>query len=151
MRREDARGRAVRGAAGADDVRACACVAPLRSEAVAAAATSGDARFFLGTDSAPHARGAKECACGCAGIFSAHAALPLYAAAFEAAGALQHLEGFASLHGPAFYRRQPSEARVTLRREAWTVPDEYVFGDATVVPFMAGQAMAWRVLEAEQR
>ena len=116
-----------------------------RSEAVAAAATSGDSRFFLGTDSAPHARGLKECACGCAGVFSAHAALPLYAAAFEAAGALDKLEGFASLHGPAFYGRKPNAGRVTLRRRPWRVPDEYAFGDTVVVPFGAGTDMAWTV------
>ena len=119
-----------------------------RSVAVAAAATSGDSRFFLGTDSAPHARGAKECACGCAGVFSAHAALPLYAAAFEAAGALQHLEAFASLNGPAFYGRPAATATVTLRRAPWRVPDEYAFGPDVVVPFMAGQDMAWRVDDA---
>ncbi len=120
---------------------------PHRSAAVAEAATSGDARFFLGTDSAPHARGTKECACGCAGVFSAHAALPLYASAFEAAGALHNLEGFASLHGPAFYGRKPNARKVTLRKQAWRVPDEYAFGDTTVVPFGAGGDMAWRVVE----
>ena len=121
---------------------------PPNSSAVAAAATSGDSRFFLGTDSAPHARNTKECACGCAGVFSAHAALPLYASAFEAAGALGHLEGFASLHGPAFYGRPVNTGRrVTLRKQAWQVPDEYQFGDGTVVPYGAGTRMAWRVVE----
>jgi len=102
----------------------------------------------LGTDSAPHARGAKECACGCAGVFSAHAALPLYAQAFEAAGRLHNLEGFASLHGPAFYGRRPNARTVTLRKQPWRVPPEYAFaGDTTVVPFGADTDMAWRVVE----
>lgn len=117
--------------------------------AVAAAATSGDPRFFLGTDSAPHPRGAKESACGCAGCFSAHAALPLYAAAFEAAGALDKLEAFASLNGAAFYRRAPSARTVTLRREAWRVPAEYALGEETVVPLGAGDELAWRVARAD--
>ena len=108
---------------------------------------SGDSRFFLGTDSAPHAKNTKECACGCAGVFSAHAALPLYASAFEAAGALKNLEGFASLHGPAFYGRPANTKKVTLRKEAWRVPEEYNFGDGSVVPFGAGTQMAWRVVE----
>jgi dihydroorotase len=114
-------------------------------QAVLAAATSGDPRFFLGTDSAPHPRGAKESACGCAGIYSAPAALPLYAEAFEGAGALDKLEGFASLHGAAFYGLSPSEETVTLVREAWTVPGEYEFGEGTVVPMGAGRSLAWRV------
>ena len=114
-------------------------------QAVAAAATSGDPRFFLGTDSAPHPRGAKECACGCAGCFSAHAALPLYAAAFERAGALDRLEAFASLNGAAFYGRPPSEATVTLSRRSWRVPEEYAFGEGVVVPLGAGTEMEWSV------
>jgi dihydroorotase len=113
--------------------------------AVLAAATSGDPRFFLGTDSAPHPRSAKESACGCAGIFSAPAALPLYAEAFEGAGALDKLEGFASLHGAAFYGLPPSEETVTLVREAWTVPADFEFGEGRVVPMGAGRPLAWRV------
>lgn len=116
-------------------------------QAVATAATSGDPRFFLGTDSAPHARGAKECACGCAGCFSAHAALPLYAGAFERAGALDKLEAFASLNGAAFYGRAPSESRVTLSRRRWRVPDEYAFGGDVVVPLGAGTELEWCVDE----
>jgi dihydroorotase len=111
--------------------------------AVAEAATSGDERFFLGTDSAPHPEAAKEASCGCAGCFSAHAAMPLYAAAFEAAGALHRLEGFASLHGAAFYRRPPSEQRITLRRRRWRVPPSYDFGDSRVVPLGAGEELEW--------
>jgi dihydroorotase len=114
-------------------------------DAVLAAATSGDPRFFLGTDSAPHPRTAKESACGCAGIFSAPAALSLYAEAFEGAGALDKLEGFASLHGPAFYGLPPAEETVTLLREPWNVPPEFEFGEGTVVPMGAGRPLAWRV------
>jgi dihydroorotase len=116
--------------------------------AVAAAATSGAACFFLGTDSAPHARGAKEAACGCAGIFSAPTALALYAQAFEAAGALDRLEAFASLNGPDFYGLPRNAGTVTLRREAWTVPESYGFGEGEVVPLWAGQECAWRVVDA---
>ena len=113
-------------------------------EALVWAATSGNPRFFLGTDSAPHAQRAKECAKGCAGIFSAHAALELYAAAFEAAGALEKLEGFASLHGPAFYGLAPNSGQVTLEKQPWTVPTRYALGDDEVVPLVAEAEMAWR-------
>ena len=113
--------------------------------AVAAAAMGGSGRFFLGTDSAPHPRAAKECACGCAGLFSAPVALPLYAAAFEAAGALDALEGFASLAGAAFYGLPAPTDTVTLVRDEWTVPAEYDFGDGTVVPMAAGETLRWRV------
>lgn len=142
--------------------------------------------------SAPHARGTKECACGCAGVFSAHAALPLYAMAFDQAGKLPALEGFASLHGAAFYRRKPNtgcatlarpdpcraplrpllrlcaprrrpggcgasaplfpaaaRSTVTLARSPFAVPDEYRFGDATVVPFMAGGSVPWTVTSVQ--
>ena len=101
--------------------------------------------MFLGTDSAPHPRAAKECACGCAGLFSAPVALPLYAAAFEAAGALDALEGFASLAGAAFYGLPAPTDTVTLVRDEWTVPAEYDFGDGTVVPMAAGETLRWRV------
>lgn len=125
------------------------CLPVLKREvhraAVAAAATSGDPRFFLGTDSAPHARSAKESACGCAGVFSAHAALPLYAAAFEAAGALEFLEGFASRFGADFYRLPRSTDTITLRRQPWRVPDAYPLGDGEVVPYAAGEELAWAV------
>lgn len=110
------------------------------------AATSGNAKFFLGTDSAPHARGAKEAACGCAGCYTAHAAIELYAEAFEAAGALDRLEAFASLNGPAFYGLAPNAGKITLRREAWTVPASYDYLDADpLVPLRAGEAVAWRL------
>jgi dihydroorotase len=118
-------------------------------EALVWAATSGNPRFFLGTDSAPHAQHAKECAHGCAGIFSAHAALELYAEVFEEAGALDMLEGFASLHGADFYGLPRNEGTVTLVREEWTVPPTFAFGDAEVVPLRAGEKVCWRVAERE--
>ena len=113
-------------------------------EALLEAATSGDARFFLGTDSAPHARGAKEAACGCAGVFSAHAALECYALVFERAGALPRLEAFASFHGADFYGLKRNSGNVTLVREPWTVPERYSFGDSEVVPLLAGERLAWK-------
>jgi dihydroorotase len=113
--------------------------------ALVAAATSGSRKFFLGTDSAPHARDQKEHACGCAGCYSAPLALELYAEAFEDAGALDRLEGFASLHGAAFYGLPPHADTVTLVREPWTVPAAYPFGDGTVVPLRAGERMRWRI------
>jgi dihydroorotase len=115
-------------------------------QALLAAATSGSPKFFLGTDSAPHARSAKERACGCAGCYSAPAALPLYAEAFEDAGALAQLEGFASLHGPAFYGLPANGETVTLVRDAWRVPDTLPFGDDTIVPLHAGRELRWRVV-----
>ena len=101
--------------------------------------------FFLGTDSAPHAVPTKETACGCAGIFTAPAALELYAEVFEEEGALDHFEAFASLNGPAFYRLPANEGRVTLRREAWTMPERIGDGDFAVAPFRAGESLRWRL------
>ncbi len=121
----------------------------IHREAVLWAATSGSPRFFLGTDSAPHPRYAKECAHGCAGIFSAHAALELYAEAFEDADALDQLEGFASHHGADFYGRPRNGGAVTLVREEWTVPATYAFGGAEVVPLRAGGTIRWRVAGEE--
>lgn len=115
-------------------------------EALVAAATSGNPKFFLGTDSAPHAVGAKESACGCAGIYSAHAALELYAEAFEDAGALDRLEAFASFFGADFYGLPRNTDRVTLRRETWTVPERLAFGEAALVPLRAGETVRWRVV-----
>ena len=109
------------------------------------AATSGSRKFFLGTDSAPHAKGAKESACGCAGSYTAHAAIELYAEAFEQAGALDKLEGFASFHGADFYGLPRHRDTITLVREAWTVPASYPFGPSEVVPVRAGETVAWRV------
>jgi dihydroorotase len=115
-------------------------------QALVAAAPSASPKFFLGTDSAPHARDTKEHACGCAGCYSAPLALELYAEAFEDAGALDRLEGFASLHGAAFYGLPPHDDRVTLVREPWTVPADYPFGEASVVPLRAGETVRWRVV-----
>ena len=114
-------------------------------QALVAAATSGSPRFFLGTDSAPHPKHAKESACGCAGMYSAHAAIELYAEAFEAAGALDRLEGFASHFGPDFYGLPRNDTQITLRREDWQVPDSYPLGDETLVPLYAGQTLHWRL------
>jgi len=125
------------------------CLPVLKREthrrALVAAATSGNPKFFLGTDSAPHAKGTKETGCGCAGCYSAPVALPLYAEAFEDAAALDRLEGFASLHGAAFYGLAPNADSLTLVREAWTVPEALPFGDDVIVPLRAGDALRWRV------
>ena len=109
------------------------------------AVVSGDRRFFLGTDSAPHARIAKEQACGCAGIYSAHAAIELYAQILEDAGALHRLEAFASEFGPQFYGLPLNEGFITLSRKSWTVPASYPFGQDVVVPMWAGEQLRWRV------
>jgi dihydroorotase len=114
-------------------------------QALVAAATSGNPKFFLGTDSAPHAKAAKEDACGCAGCYSAPVALPLYAEAFEDADALDRLEGFASVHGARFYGLPQNEDTISLVREAWRVPATLAFGDATIVPLRAGEDVRWRV------
>jgi dihydroorotase len=112
--------------------------------ALVKAATSGNPRFFLGTDSAPHGRERKESCCGAAGMYTAHAALELYAEAFEAAGALDKLEGFASHHGADFYGLPRNKGKVKLEKRPWEVPAEYAFGDGMVVPLRAGQKLAWR-------
>jgi dihydroorotase len=108
------------------------------------AATSGNPAFFLGTDSAPHAIPTKETACGCAGIFTAASALELYAEVFEEEGALDRLEAFASLNGPAFYRLPVNETRIMLRREPWTVPERIGEGELAVMPFRSGERLRWR-------
>ena len=114
-------------------------------QALVAAATSGNPKFFLGTDSAPHARGAKETACGCAGMYTAHAAIELYAEAFEQAGALDKLEAFASFHGADFYRLPRNTSTIELIRESWQVAAELPFGTETLVPLRAGESVAWRL------
>jgi dihydroorotase len=130
------------------------CLPVLKRErdraALLAAATGDNGRFFLGTDSAPHARHTKENACGCAGIFSAHAAIELYAEAFDEAGRLDRLEAFASERGADFYGVPRNEGRITLRRETWQVPDSYAFDAAgtEVVPLRAGASIAWRMTDA---
>ncbi len=108
------------------------------------AATSGSPKFFLGTDSAPHAREAKESACGCAGIFNAPYALESYLAVFEEEGALEHFEGFASLHGPAFYGQPVNEQTVTLEKVKTPVPPSIAAADTELVPFHAGEVLRWR-------
>jgi dihydroorotase len=127
------------------------CLPVLKSqadrEALLEVIAGGDARFFLGTDSAPHARGAKEAACGCAGIFSAHAGIELYAEAFESVGALPRLEAFAAEHGADFYRLARNEGRITLVKDAWEVPRSYPFGAGEIVPLRAGEHIGWRLAE----
>ena len=111
------------------------------------AATSGDTHFFLGTDSAPHSREAKETNCGCAGLYTSHAALELYAEAFEQAGRLDRLEAFASFHGPDFYRLSRNTDRITLERKPWIVPDSYPFAGSVCKPMRAGESVAWSMVE----
>jgi dihydroorotase len=127
------------------------CLPILKSErdrqALLVAATSGDPRFFLGTDSAPHEKNAKESACGCAGMFTAHAAIELYAEAFESAGKLDRLEGFASHFGADFYGLPRHTETITLLKESWTAPEEYPFGDgAALIPYRAGESIGWRLV-----
>jgi dihydroorotase len=114
-------------------------------QALVQAATSGSPKFFLGTDSAPHPKGAKEHACGCAGCYTALHAMELYAQAFDAAGALDKLEGFASFHGPEFYGLPRNQGVITLQRENWQLPAELPIGDATVVPLNAGGTLGWKM------
>jgi dihydroorotase len=115
-------------------------------EALVAAATGDDPRFFLGTDSAPHARHTKEAACGCAGIFSAHAGIELYAEAFDAAGRLDRLEAFASERGADFYGLPRNAGRIVLERSDWEVPASYPFGGDELVPLRAGATVGWRLV-----
>lgn len=117
-------------------------------QALVAAATSGDPKFFLGTDSAPHPRHTKENECGCAGIYTAHTAMELYAEAFDAAGALHRLEGFASFFGADFYGLPRNQARATLTRETWQVPKELAFAGGTLAPLRAGQPVLWRIADS---
>ncbi len=131
------------------------CLPVLKAEghrrAVAEAATSGDARFFLGTDSAPHPRGQKESACGCAGIFSAPTALELYAQAFEDVGCLDRLEAFASYNGADFYGLPRNTSTIRLVREDWTPPAAYDVGSEALVPFGAGDTLRWRLAPAARQ
>lgn len=114
-------------------------------QALVAAATSGNPRFFLGTDSAPHPQGLKEHACGCAGCYTALHAMELYAQAFEQAGALDQLEAFASWNGPDFYRLPRNQDKLTLVRQDWTIPAQLPFADSVVVPLNAGETMHWKL------
>ena len=111
------------------------------------AAISGSPKFFLGTDSAPHAMHTKETSCGCAGCYSAFAAMPLYAEIFEQAGALDKLEAFASFHGADFYGLPRNEDKIVLRREAWQVPESYDYLDTDLIPLCAGQTLNWKVAD----
>ena len=126
------------------------CLPVLKREkhrlALVQAATSGSPKFFLGTDSAPHPAHLKEHASGCAGCYTAHAAIELYAEAFDNAGALDQLEGFASFHGADFYGLARNAGTITLRRESWTPPDSFAFGEAELKPLRAGEALAWRLV-----
>lgn len=114
-------------------------------QALVRAATSGSPQFFLGTDSAPHPKGLKEHSCGCAGCYTALHAMELYAQAFEDAGALDKLEAFASVNGPAFYGLPRNEGTVILKKEAWTLPAELPFGDTSIVPLNGGETMRWKL------
>jgi len=125
------------------------CLPVLKREthrlALVEAATSGSSKFFLGTDSAPHPAHLKEHASGCAGCYTAHAAIEMYAEAFDNAGALDKLEGFASFHGPDFYSLPRNTGTITLQRESWTPPDSFAFGEAELKPLRAGEALPWRL------
>ncbi|MFA6229317.1 MAG: dihydroorotase [Rhodanobacter sp.] len=112
------------------------------------AASSGNPHFFLGTDSAPHVRESKESACGCAGVYTAHAAIELYAEAFEQVGKLDQLEAFASFHGADFYRLPRNGERLVLERTPWTVPSEFPLAQSTCVPMRAGKSIAWSIVDA---
>ncbi|MGI9216374.1 MAG: dihydroorotase [Hydrogenophaga sp.] len=115
-------------------------------QALVAAATGGNAKFFLGTDSAPHPAHLKEHATGCAGCYTAHAAIEMYAEAFEAAGALDKLEAFASFNGPAFYGLPRNAGTITLRKQSWTPPESFAFGEAELKPLRSGEALPWQLV-----
>ena len=116
-------------------------------KALMKAAVSGNPKFFLGTDSAPHARAAKESACGCAGIFNSPAAIELYVEAFEQVGTLDRLEAFASFHGADFYRLPRNQDKITLVKKTWTPPASYPFGGHQIVPLRAGEKIHWTLSE----
>jgi len=118
----------------------------IHRQALVEAATSGSPRFFLGTDSAPHPKGLKEHACGCAGCYTALHAMELYAEVFEAAHTLDKLEGFASFFGPDFYRLPRNQTQVTLKKAEWIIPAELILGDTTLVPLDAGRTLAWKLI-----
>jgi dihydroorotase len=114
-------------------------------EALGKAAISGSPKFFLGTDSAPHEQHLKESSCGCAGIYTAHAAIELYAEVFEQLGALDKLEGFASMHGADYYRLPRNTGKINLRKESWKIPDSIAFGQHRLVPLRAGEQITWKI------
>ncbi len=117
-------------------------------QALVSAATSGSDKFFLGSDSAPHLRSEKESACGCAGIYTAHAAIELYAGVFEAAGRLDKLEDFASLNGARFYGLPVNPTRITLEKQSWQVPVALCYADQELVPYAAGEHLEWKLVDA---
>jgi dihydroorotase len=117
-------------------------------QALLEAATSGNTQFFLGTDSAPHSRHVKETACGCAGCYTAHTALELYAMAFESVNALDKLEAFASFHGADFYRLPRNASLITLEKTTWVVPEQLSLGDDALIPFMAAETIGWRAFQS---
>lgn len=118
----------------------------MHRQALLTAATSGNPKFFLGTDSAPHGQTSKENACGCAGIFTAHAAIELYATAFEQAGALDKLEAFASFHGANFYRLPRNTSSITMKKESWLVPEQFDFAGEPLIPLYAGAPLNWKLV-----
>jgi len=115
-------------------------------ESLIAAATSGSSKFFLGTDSAPHEKHQKESSCGCAGVFSAHAAIELYAEAFDRTGKIDKLEGFASFFGADFYGLERNQEKITLEKTTWRIPESYNFSGSNVVPFFSGEDLSWKLL-----
>ncbi len=118
-------------------------------KALVAAAISNNPKFFLGTDSAPHAQGAKEAACGCAGMYTAYNAIELYAEAFDSVDALDRLEGFASIYGAKFYDLPQNTASITLKRENWEIPESLPLGQEKVIPLRAGEACQWKLVKGE--
>jgi dihydroorotase len=116
----------------------------IHRDALLKAACSGNPKFFLGTDSAPHSQSSKEATCGCAGIYTAHAAIELYAEAFEQMDALDKLEGFAAFYGADFYRLPRNTEKMTLRKESWQVPDSFAFGEHRLIPLRAGENVSWK-------
>ena len=117
----------------------------IHRQALLSAATSGNPKFFLGTDSAPHAQVNKENSCGCAGIYTAHTAIELYAIAFEQAGALDKLEAFASFYGADFYQLPRNSGHITLKKEYWTVPEQFEFANEKLIPLYAGESLTWKM------
>lgn len=123
----------------------------IHQQALLAVIRSGNNKFFLGTDSAPHSKHKKESACGCAGIFSAHAAIEIYTSIFEQQGILDKLEAFASFNGPDFYGLPRNSKTITLKKEEWSIPDEYPLGSETLVPFLAGQTINWKLATSNEK
>ena len=127
-------------------VLAVAAKDPEVKKALVEAAVNGETRFFCGTDSAPHSLDAKQSACGCAGIYSAHSALELYAEAFDELADFSHFESFMSLNGAQFYGLPPNRGSVTLRRQPWTVPDSLPYPESCLIPFRAGETINWKLV-----